>query len=79
MATVYPPSASQDASNRAFRTFVQGLLVDVAAAVVTVLAVAVTSVEWTEKYWLALGALVGKTVVVSVVSYLARTVVPPKV
>lgn len=74
-----PPSATQDAGNRAWRTFAQGLLVDVVTASVAVVAVAVSDIEWTEKYWLALAALVGKTVVTSAVSYLARTLVPPNV
>lgn len=68
-----------DAINRAWRTFVQGLFLDVVVAVVMVASVAVSDgVEWTSTYWLALAGLVAKTVVTSLVSYLARTLVPPK-
>jgi hypothetical protein len=79
MPTTYPPSAAADASNRAWRTFFQGLFFDVLATVVAMLVVAVTDVEWTSTYWIGVASLVGKTVVVAVISYMARTIAPPAV
>jgi hypothetical protein len=76
--TTYPPSVQADAKNRAWRTFAQGLLVDVGVAVVLVLVVAFsTEIEWTPTYWLALASTLGKTVLLSAVSYASRKLVPP--
>jgi hypothetical protein len=75
----YPPSVQADAANRAWRTFAQGLLFDVAVAVVAVLVTAFTSIEWTSTYWLALASSLGKTILVAVVSYAARKLTPPAV
>jgi Kef-type K+ transport system membrane component KefB len=68
-----------DARNRAWRTFVQGLLIDVVAAVVLAIAPALVGADFafTGEYWAALGVLAAKTAVASVVSYVARRVVPP--
>jgi hypothetical protein len=76
----YPPSVQADAANRAWRTFAQGLLFDVAVAVVAVLVTAFSSsIEWTSTYWLALASSLGKTILVAVVSYAARKLTPPAV
>lgn len=75
----YPPSVAQDAANRAWRTFVQGLLLDLAGAAVAFLVVALTDVEWTLTYWQALGAALLKTLLTSAVSYAARKLAPPSV
>lgn len=72
-----PVSARPDARNRALRTFLQGLLLDVAAATVVVLLATFSTIEWTGAYWLAVAGLVGKTVLMATVSYLARRLVPP--
>ena len=72
-----PVSASADAKNRAWRTAVQGLALDVLTAIVLVLSVAVTDLRWTRAYWVALGLLVAKTGIQSAVSYGARNLVPP--
>ncbi|MDG4784367.1 hypothetical protein O7626_41135 [Micromonospora sp. WMMD1102] len=78
MGTTYvPASASADAKNRAFRTFWQGLLVDVGAVLAAVLVVALGDIQWTETYWIGVASLVGKTVITAVVSYVARKTVPP--
>lgn len=78
MTIITPLPAHEDAWNRAIRTFAQGLLVDVAATVVAVLVAYMSSgVEWTTEYWYALGGLLIKTVVTSVISYAARKVTPP--
>lgn len=74
-----PADASADARNRAFRTFVQGLLTDVIGAVVLAVGPALAGAEfaWTKEYWTAVGLLTAKTVVLSVVSYISRKAVPP--
>lgn len=76
-----PKSVEADARNRAFRTFVQALAVDVLAAVV--LAVGPTLADqhfaWTRAYWTTVGLLAAKTAVQTVVSYLARKAIPPNV
>ncbi len=79
MNAPYAPAAiERDATNRAFRTLAQGLLVDVFAAVAVALTVALAGgIEWTENYWAALGLAVAKSVIVAVVSYVARRAVPP--
>lgn len=69
--------AAADARQRAFRTFLQGLALDVGAALVAVLAVQLGAVEWTQAWWLGLAALAGKTVLTTVVSYVSRKVLPP--
>jgi hypothetical protein len=76
-ATVPALPASEDAWNRAVRTFVQGLLVDVGAVVVAVLVTALGSPEWTAEYWMGIGVLLLKTVVTAVASYAARKLAPP--
>ncbi len=72
-----PEAVAADARNRALRTFVQGLGIDLLAAVCIVLLPAVSSIEWTSAYWLALGASVARSLVQALVSYVARFVVPP--
>lgn len=73
-----PPRVEADAQTRAFRTLIQGLTVDVVAAVCVALAAAVVGgIEWTQAYWIALALAVGKSAVTAIVSYLARKVVPP--
>lgn len=75
----YPASTEADAKNRAWRTLGQGLLLDVATVIVVALAAAMTDVQWTREYWLGVAALLGKSVVQSIISYFARKVVPPAV
>lgn len=73
------PSVSVDASNRAWRTFLQGLLLDVVVALVLVMSTATSAtIEWTRTYWLALASLGAKSAIQAGVSYLARKLVPPK-
>lgn len=66
-----------DARNRAWRTLIQGLGIDIAAALVLVLAPALSSVEWTPTFWKALGLIAAKSVLQAVVAFVARKVVPP--
>lgn len=67
-----------DARNRGWRTFVQGVGVDVALAVLTALT-ALTSgeVRWTRAYWIALAGLVARSAVVALVAAVSRRVYPP--
>lgn len=66
-----------DARNRAWRTLLQGLGIDVAVAVVAVLTPLLTNIEWTAAFWAGVAALVGKSVVQAIVAFVARKVVPP--
>lgn len=72
------PPVVRDASTRAYRTLVQGLIVDVLAAVVVALSAGIaTGIEWTQTYWIALALAVAKSSITAIVSYFARTMVPP--
>ena len=76
-------TAQSDARNRAFRTLLQGLAFDVAAALVIVLYTAFSNASgWGDIQWALLGFTLAKTFVVSGLSYLMRTVfasaVPPQ-
>ena len=66
-----------DAKDRAWRTLVTGLCIDVAVAVVIVLAMAFANIEWTPAYWIALGSAVGKTILQTGAAYLMRMFVKP--
>lgn len=70
---------SQDAKNRAIRSFFQGLGIDVGIAVVLLLVLAFDDIQWTQTYWLALAASLGRTILQSAVSYVSRVYVKPHV
>ncbi len=72
-----PAPAAQDAKNRAFRTLLQSLLVDVGAAVVLAITPLLSGVEWSKGYWIAVGLLAARSAVTALVSWVARRVVPP--
>lgn len=80
MAHMAPTGSDEqaDARNRSFRVLVQGLFLDVATALVLVLALAFTSIEWTPEYWIALGLTASKSVLQSGVAYFMRLLVKPK-
>lgn len=67
-----------DAKDRAWRTFLQGMGIDVAIAVTLVLAIAFTDIKWTAEYWTALGLSVGRTLLQTCVSYVMRVFVKPR-
>jgi hypothetical protein len=67
-----------DAKDRAWRTFVQGLMIDVAVGVTLVLVTAFATIEWTPAYWLALAASLGRTILQSAVAYVMRVFVAPR-
>lgn len=79
--TFVPPSARDDARNRAFRTFMEGMAVDVTAAVALAVLPALSGADfaWSRAYWLTVAGLAGKTAVTSAVSYVARRVKAPAV
>lgn len=66
-----------DAQNRAVRSFLWGLMIDVAVAVVLVLATAFNAIEWTKEYWTILGLTLAKSVLQAGVSYFMRKLVKP--
>lgn len=68
-----------DAKLRAIRAFTWGLLLDITVAVVLILGVAFTAIEWTKEYWIGLGLSLAKSVLQAVVTYIARRVLPPKI
>lgn len=70
-----------DAANRAFRTFAQGLAIDVAAAAgqVIVSALADSHFAWSWQFWAVQATLFGKTLLQTAAAYLMRLKVPPKV
>jgi hypothetical protein len=56
------PPVEADARNRAFRTLLQGLGLDLAAGVATALVAGIAGgIEWTNAYWVALGLAVAKS------------------
>lgn len=69
------PTDKFDARNRAFRTLVQGLAFDVAAALCLVLFTTFSDASgWGDIQWAILGFTLAKTFMVSGLSYLMRTV-----
>lgn len=72
-------TVTQDAQNRAARTFWQGLAIDVLIALSGTLLLAITDspIVWTGTYWAGVGTLLLKTVLTSVASYVARFWKPP--
>ncbi|HEX2551060.1 MAG TPA: hypothetical protein VHK64_05660 [Nocardioidaceae bacterium] len=72
-----PPSENADAKNRAWRTLLQSLAVDVVAALVVALTPVLSDVQWTKGYWLLVAGLAGRSVVTAGLSWVARKVLPP--
>lgn len=72
-----PADAGTDARNRAWRTLVQSLAVDVGAAVVLAVTPLLAGIEWKQSYWIAVGLLAARSAVTALVSWVARKVVPP--
>lgn len=69
---------SADARNRAARSFVQGLAVDVGVAVSLVLVTMLNpAAEWGDVQWAVLGFTLAKTVVVAAASYVMRMFLDP--
>lgn len=72
------PAVQADARERSLRSLVQGLALDVAVAVVLVLATAFNEIEWTPTYWKLLGLTLAKSVLQAGASYGMRVLVKPK-
>jgi hypothetical protein len=72
-----PLPTKRDAINRAIRTFVAGLWVDVATAIVAVLVLWLGDVHWTRAWWIGLAVALGKTVATAAISYVRRYISPP--
>lgn len=81
MPTIYPPSAAADARNRAWRTFVQGLLIDVLIAVTGLLYAGISAPDfaWSRAYWTAVGLALAKTTMTTITAYVMRKMAPPAV
>jgi hypothetical protein len=73
-----PADTAADARNRAVRTLVQSLLVDVALALVLALTPVLADIKWERSYWVAVGLLAARSVITAVLSWAARKLVPPK-
>lgn len=68
-----------DARSRSFRTFLQGLGIDIVVAIIAVLATLTNLDPFDRQTWILLGALLIKTVVQTAVSYVMRLRVTPTV
>lgn len=68
-----------DARSRSWRTFVQGLAIDVGFALLSVLALALGDFDFLDgAAWATLGVLVLKTIIQTAISYLARLKIAPR-
>jgi hypothetical protein len=74
-----PAEVSADAKNRAFRTLIQSLAVDIVAALLVALTPVLSDIQWSKGYWLLVAGLAGRSVVTALVSWLARKLIPPAV
>ena len=72
-----PKSATDDARQRAIRSYVGGLLVAVLAAVVPIVQAALGDVQWSSAWWLALLNAVLSPALYAVVAYVGRPLKPP--
>lgn len=76
--TAKPVSTKVDAKSRAVRTFIQGLLVDVAVAVAVALLAWLPDADLSTKAaWLILAATLAKSVLTAAASYVMRLKVTP--
>lgn len=67
-----------DARNRAIRTFMQNILIDIAITLLTVFGTAIATLDITSKEaWTALGLLLAKTAISAPVAYVMRMRVKP--
>jgi flagellar motor component MotA len=68
-----------DAKSRSWRTFVQGLAIDLVAALVAVLAMLADLDPFAKETWILLGALFVKTLIQTVAAYVMRLRVTPTI
>lgn len=72
------PATRTDAANRGWRTFAQGVAIDVAVAVAVALLAWLPDADLSSRAaWIILGTAVGKTVLTAVASYVMRLKVQP--
>jgi hypothetical protein len=76
--TATTATTEADARNRALRSFLWGLIIDVSVAILLVLSVTITDLRWTREYWVALGLSLLKSVAQAAVAYVARKLLPPR-
>lgn len=72
------PAARTDAANRGFRTFVQGVAIDVCVAIAAVLLLWLPDADLSSREaWIVLGTSVAKSVLTALASYVMRLKVAP--
>lgn len=72
------PAVQADAAQRAKRTFIQGIVLDVAVAVAVALLAWLPDADLTSKQaWIIFGTSLAKTVLTAVASYVMRLKVRP--
>lgn len=76
----HSPQAKADARDRAWRSFVQLILLDIVAALVPIATdiLGQTDLWGSKSYWVTVAALLGKTILGVGLSYLMRLVKEPK-
>lgn len=77
--TPAPPTAHQDGLNRAIRSTIGGIISAALASGGAGLLTALGTVRWTHSYWISLGTLAVSSLLLGVVSYGMRRLVPPVV
>ena len=68
-----------DAKNRSWRTFIQGLLIDVMFALGALVGTLSGLDPYAKQTWIILGALVIKTIIQAAISYVARLTITPTI
>lgn len=69
-----------DAQDRAFRTFMQGIGIDVVVALSIAMGIWVVDADITSKEaWIVLATTGGKTLIITVTSYVVRLKIPPNI
>jgi hypothetical protein len=73
------PLVIADAKSRSWRTFVQGIAIDIFIALVAVLATVSNFDPFQKETWIVVGALVVKTIIQSITAFVMRLRVTPTV
>jgi hypothetical protein len=66
------------ASERGWRTFWQGIAIDITVALMLAASGPLMDLQWTPVYWTTLGLLLAKTLIQSFVANVMRRLVSPK-
>jgi heme/copper-type cytochrome/quinol oxidase subunit 4 len=67
----------KDAEVRGWRSFMQGLGIDVVVAITVFLVTVIADLEWTRTYWIMVGLGLARSVVQGIVAYFARKFIKP--